>query len=379
MISLNSAFISNKPTSSCRPGKRITFVQPICSLNKRNSGIALSSTSSTDRNAETKSKRTVKVKAENTSAPVEPLQVNATTETIDSDQEDDLKFTVGIIGFGKFGQFLAKRLVASGHKVLATSRTSYDKVAKDLGVGFYSDIDDFCEEHPEIIILASSIPSTEKVLTSIPFQRLKRNTLFVDVLSVKVFPKYLLKRVLPPNMDILCTHPMFGPDSGRGSWNGLNFMYERVQIGPGAYRQRRIETFLRFFRDQGCRMVEMSCEEHDRQAASTQFITHTVGRILGAMDLKSTDIDTKGFEALLNLVNNTANDSFELYYGLFLYNRSAADEISRLEAAFKSIKKQLFGRLDNIAREMLLGSAVIEAEKNSSSSNNSSDSGIGKQ
>ena len=33
-------------------------------------------------------------------------------------------------------------------------------------------------------------------------------------------------------------------------------------------------------------MVEMTCEEHDRQAASTQFITHTVGRILGTMDLQ---------------------------------------------------------------------------------------------
>ena len=30
-------------------------------------------------------------------------------------------------------------------------------------------------------------------------------------------------------------------------------------------------------------MVEMSCEEHDQLAASTQFITHTVGRMLGAM------------------------------------------------------------------------------------------------
>ena len=33
-------------------------------------------------------------------------------------------------------------------------------------------------------------------------------------------------------------------------------------------------------------MVEMTCEEHYRQAASTQFITHTVGRILGTMDLQ---------------------------------------------------------------------------------------------
>lgn len=28
-------------------------------------------------------------------------------------------------------------------------------------------------------------------------------------------------------------------------------------------------------------MVELSCEEHDRAAANSQFITHLVGRILG--------------------------------------------------------------------------------------------------
>jgi arogenate dehydrogenase (NADP+) len=33
-------------------------------------------------------------------------------------------------------------------------------------------------------------------------------------------------------------------------------------------------------------MVEMSCEEHDQMAASTQFITHTVGRMLGAMQVR---------------------------------------------------------------------------------------------
>lgn len=41
------------------------------------------------------------------------------------------------------------------------------------------------------------------------------------------------------------------------------------------------------------------------------------------MNLSSTDINTKGFENLLNLVNTTVNDSFELYYGLFLYNANA--------------------------------------------------------
>jgi len=45
-------------------------------------------------------------------------------------------------------------------------------------------------------------------------------------------------------MDILCTHPMFGPDSGSGSWHNLNFMYEKVRIGAGANRRKRVDAFL---------------------------------------------------------------------------------------------------------------------------------------
>ena len=46
-------------------------------------------------------------------------------------------------------------------------------------------------------------------------------------------------------MDILCTHPMFGPDSGKGSWAGLNMMYETVRLGEGSSRQQRLQTFLK--------------------------------------------------------------------------------------------------------------------------------------
>lgn len=100
-------------------------------------------------------------------------------------------------------------------------------------------------------------------------------------------------------------------------------------------------------------MVEMTCEEHDRDAASTQFITHSVGRTLGAMKLQKTDIDTKGYESLLSLVENTANDSFDLYYGLFLYNPNATEELERLEQAFDKVKRRLFSQLHEKLREQL--------------------------
>jgi len=271
------------------------------------------------------------------------------------------KLKIGIVGFGTFGQFLAQRFAAKGHRVLATSRSNYHDIAKQIGCDYYTDANDFCEEHPDVVVLATSILSTESVLKSLPVQRLKRSTLFVDVLSVKEFPKQLLLSTLPPEVDVLCCHPMFGPDSGKGSWQGLNFMFERVRIqgAPDGKRHKRCETFLNFFKEEGCRMVEMTCEEHDIQAASTQFVTHTVGRMLGAMQLKSTDINTKGFDALLNLVNNTANDSFELYYGLFLYNQNATDELERLENAFEAVKKQLLGRLHDIARAQIFPDGMV--------------------
>ena len=46
-------------------------------------------------------------------------------------------------------------------------------------------------------------------------------------------------------VDILCTHPMFGPDSGKGSWQGLNFMYEGVRVGRSPERQQRVKNLLK--------------------------------------------------------------------------------------------------------------------------------------
>ncbi len=87
----------------------------------------------------------------------------------------------------------------------ASSRGDYSKAAERLGVTFYSDVNDLCEAHPDIVVLASSILSTKEVLKTIPVQRLRRSTLFVDVLSVKLFPKQLMLAELPPEV----THRLY--------------------------------------------------------------------------------------------------------------------------------------------------------------------------
>jgi arogenate dehydrogenase (NADP+) len=66
--------------------------------------------------------------------------------------KEQKQLTIGVLGFGNFGQFLAERFVARGHRVLATSRSPYGAVAKKLNVEFFQDPNDFCEEHPDVSV-----------------------------------------------------------------------------------------------------------------------------------------------------------------------------------------------------------------------------------
>ncbi|KAM3337179.1 hypothetical protein P3S68_032879 [Capsicum galapagoense] len=83
---------------------------------------------------------------------------------------------------------------------------------------------------------------------------------------------------------------------------------------------------------------------------------HTMGRVLEKLDLETTPINTKEYETLLNLVENTASDSFDLYYGLFMYNKNAMEELERLDLAFEALK-ELFGHLHEVLRRQLFGKA----------------------
>jgi hypothetical protein len=51
------------------------------------------------------------------------------------------RLSIGIVGFGKFGQFLAKRFLAQGHSVSALSRAPLSPDACDMGVTYFGGID----------------------------------------------------------------------------------------------------------------------------------------------------------------------------------------------------------------------------------------------
>lgn len=338
--------------------------------------------------------------------------------------------SIGVVGFGRFGQFIAKKFVEHSNivgptpdsnpgletkpnngvgvvgKVVAISRTDYSDVASRMGVKFlpYGDMERFiCDEDLDVIVLAVSILSFEetvKELAPILTKRLGQSTrggakdnatissstlpLIVDVLSVKEHPRNVLLQLLPEECDILCTHPMFGPDSARDSWRGQTFVFERTRIdkvllgesgakvnksvrldaentdkeisfvdSQGTIRDvhensnahvegmDRMERFLSIWEEEGCQMTPLSCKDHDTYASDSQFITHLMGRILGQQGLQPTPIDTRGFQSVLKLIENTNADSFDLFYGLYKFNRNSGDTIERLRDAMDTITRSL--------------------------------------
>lgn len=143
--------------------------------------------------------------------------------------------------------------------------------------------------------------------------------------------------ILPDDADILCTHPMFGPESGKFGWTGLPFLYDRVRVNDVG----RCNRFLHLWEQERCKMIEMTCEQHDEYAANSQFITHLTGRILWQQNLVPTPIDTKGFQTVLNLIENTAKDSFDLFYGLYYYNEYAGVQLQKIREALSKVERQL--------------------------------------
>jgi len=304
---------------------------------------------------------------------------------------------IGVVGFGRFGQFIARTFSKHG-EVIVTSRSDYTDIANAIGVKYIplSDPASFINEDLDVIVFAVSILSFEKTIRDFNLHieshvskssQNRRGPLVVDVLSVKEHPRQVLLELLPKECDVLCTHPMFGPDSGKNGWHGLNFVYERtridgvildpayersfhqlteadadtandeaasfVELGSGEVHgvhenseahiegMDRMERFLSIWEEEGCRMVAMSCADHDAYAANSQFITHLMGRILGSQGLVPTPIDTKGFESVLKLVGNTMTDSFDLFYGLYKYNQNSVDTIKKLQVALDGVVKNL--------------------------------------
>ncbi len=237
--------------------------------------------------------------------------------------------TVGVYGLGRFGSFWAEQLARHGFFVVAYSRST--KVAPSA-VKLVSEDEVL---NASALFYCVSISSFEDVIARTA-SRIGEHTVVMDTCSVKLHPAEVMKRLLPERVECIATHPMFGPDSGKNGVAGLPMILDKVRCSDQTLLWWK-EEFVRW----GLKVLLMSCEQHDREAAWSQGITHFIGRTLSELSARPTELATTGYKTLLTVMEQTCNDPIQLFYDLQRYNPYAKQMRMGLKGAIEVVMEQL--------------------------------------
>ncbi len=236
---------------------------------------------------------------------------------------------IGIIGFGHFGQFASKHLKEKA-EVFVTDTINKSKEANELGVKF-ANLEEICSK--EIVLLCVPVRSLIGVLNQIK-NKLKPGTLIIDTCHLKTFSCNAMKEILPSNIEIIGTHPLFGPESGAKEITGLKIALVNV-------RSNKTNKVKKFCENLGLKVFITTPEEHDKQMAQSQALTHFIGNVAKKMNLTRVELSTKTYDDLMNIIDIIKNDTQELF-----------EDMQKINPQAKQIRKQFIEESKKLDEEL---------------------------
>ena len=242
-----------------------------------------------------------------------------------------MRASVGLIGVGAFGEFMLPYL-------LPHCRISAFDPGRDLGP--------LTERWAVVADDLAAVAAQDVVILAPPVQRmaelcrqirdwLKPDALVLDVGSVKEEPVAAMLAHLPETVDIVGTHPLFGPQTGGDGIRGLKVALVNVR----GDRLPCVERFLN--RELGLATLVTTAEEHDRQLAFVQGLTHLISRIIVEMELPSLDHTTATFDTMMRMVDSVRYDSEELFRAIENRNRFVPGTREKFFRAARIIEEAL--------------------------------------
>lgn len=230
---------------------------------------------------------------------------------------------IGLIGLGAFGAFCRPHLErlgpVLGHDPAQPGSASLAEAARQ-----------------PVVVLAVPVARLAEAARAIA-PHLQPGALVIEVCSIKTHPLAVLRGILPDGVELLGTHPLFGPQSGRDGIAGLRMVLCPDRPSP------RTRLAARLLRRLGLAVVSMTPEEHDRQMAWVQGLTHLVARLVHSLDMPALPHTTASFDHLLQATAMVSQDSEALFRTITDDNPYVAE-----------VKAQLLARA-----EALLGGAGV--------------------
>lgn len=237
--------------------------------------------------------------------------------------------TLGLVGFGQFGQLAADRLKPH-FDILVSDAADRSAQAAAVGVAFGT-LGEAARR--EVVVVAVPVRVMQATFAAIA-PHLQPGALVVDVGSVKTLPVQWMLEALPEHVDIVATHPLFGPQSARDGLEG-----QRLVICPvRGERHHKIAELARSF---GLVPSITTPEEHDREMAYVQALTHLIGRSLVNLGIPDEALKTNSYQHLLELCRLIGDDSFELFTAIQTLNPYAADVAASFVAQAQGLLDQV--------------------------------------
>lgn len=221
---------------------------------------------------------------------------------------------LGLIGFGAFGQLMARHLAPHARILAHDPGPAAQAAMGALGVAPVSLAE---AAGCEIVVLATPVASFARIAAEIA-PLLRKGTLVCDVGSVKLGPAGVLSSLLPETVEIVATHPLFGPQSARDGLAGL-----KIALCP--LRGARVGALARFLaRELGLEVIVTTPERHDRDLAVVQGITHLVAKVLVELPPPATRMTTRSYDLLMQAVAMVSQDAPEVFDAIVRDNPHAA-------------------------------------------------------
>jgi prephenate dehydrogenase len=238
--------------------------------------------------------------------------------------------TVGLIGLGRFGAMAYQYLEKAAAMRVFDANSDRLKTCPDAAS--FEDVS--CADAVVLTVPISAVRQVCHAMAS----GLRPGQLIIDTCSVKERPIEWMLEELPEYVQIVGTHPLFGPDSGKNGISGLKIAVCPVRVEDETYQQ-----VLRFLRSAGLLVLETTAEEHDRQIARTQAVFHLIAQAFKRLGWGGEKISTPGPETFFKLVTTVQNDTEQLFVDLQLQNAYASqlrrefiEEVLRIDNELKN-------------------------------------------
>ena len=238
--------------------------------------------------------------------------------------------TVGLLGLGRFGK-MAYEYLRRDKEVLV-----YDSDSSQLqGISGASTFEEALSA--TLIVLCVPISAMEDTCKRMA-PLLREGQIVVDTCSVKERPLEWMSTHLPDSVQILGTHPLFGPDSGKKGVAGL-----KIALCPARIEKESYDSIRHYLQRLELVIVEVTAQEHDQQIAKSQAVFHLIAQAMKQLKWASQAISTPGPEAFERLVRTVQQDTDQLFLDIERENPYAAQWRQRFIQEVLNLDKELSG------------------------------------